>query len=240
MSNTMVTVVVLLGFAGVAGLFVYLTVLDAGKWGRKMQDALEPTGFRQAVSKPEKAALAARLGIAHPRHMGRRLVKYLYSRPCAHGNAVLCVCDCYFASAGGKARGSNMILVCLISDALDLPRFNIDCLPSPANGPAGRLFGALSEAVEIPGMRRLRSGDEALDQRLHLYTEPAMQQLPISLELLRQLNNAQEGVALAADADMLVLSSTGMARDRVRGILDSQQLQRLLQLAIQLHTALRK
>ncbi|WP_291985649.1 hypothetical protein [Candidatus Accumulibacter sp. ACC007] len=82
----MIVVLTLLGFSLVAGLFIYLTVLDAGRWRKKIETALLPMGFEVCPSKEEKTALAQRLLIVNPRHQGRRLLMNLYRRLSADGS----------------------------------------------------------------------------------------------------------------------------------------------------------
>ena len=57
MSNSLLLVVVVLGFVAVAGLFVALTVRDAGGWRKKLDNILLPIGFARCEAEPDKAAM---------------------------------------------------------------------------------------------------------------------------------------------------------------------------------------
>lgn len=239
MSNAMTTLLVLLGFAAVAGLFVYLAVVDGRRWPRRLDAVLLPLGFSRDDTEAQAQWLAQRLRIVQPRHEGKRLLKHVYRRPGPDGRSTLFVCDYYFASAGGRARGGSWLLVCLVSSALVLPRFSIDTLPLAATGAAGRLFDAASDALPLPGLQRLSTGEDDLDQRLRVYTTPSQQGLPLSAELMRVLAATAGGTSLDAEGDTLVLTSIAMLADRVRGTLDSQKLLAMAHLAHRLEAALR-
>lgn len=234
----MMTVTVLLGFALVAGLFVYLTVRDAGKWRTKMEHILLPIGFLPVPSQPEKAALGEQLAIVNPAHPGRRLVKHLYRRESADGEYRVFVCDVYFASASGKARGGNWLLVGLTSRTLHLPHFCVQTAGA-SGGVANRMFSALSHLLDVPGLHRLRTGDAQLDDQVHLHAEPGQTQIPVPTELLRALRDCAGGTNLYAHVDMLVLNSLGVMADRMRQALDSQKLQAQIQLATRIYSAVK-
>ena len=234
----MVALVVLLGFASVAGLFVYLTILDARKWPAKMAAILIPIGFKAGASEEEKARLAQHLLIVNPQHQGRRLLKHWYRRESPGGDFVVFVCDCYFSSASGKARGGNRVLICLLSSALNLPHFSIASTPADS-GHAAKLFAALSEAFEKPGMHRILTGAEDLDRRFHVFVESSHSDMPIPAELLTGSGLAAGAAELDAKADILILSSAAMMADRVRQVLDPQKLQGLILVATRLYAALK-
>jgi hypothetical protein len=234
----MLTVTVLLGFALVAGLFVYLTVRDAGKWRAKLEHILLPIGFLPVLSKPEKAALGEQLAIVNPGHPGRRLVKHLYRRESAHGEYQVFVCDTYFASASGKARGGNWLLVGLTSNTLHLPHF---CVQTAGAGGAvaNRMFNALSQLFDVPGLQRLRTGDAQLDDQVQVHAEPGLAHPPLAPAMLRELRDCAGGTSLYAHADMLVLNSLGVLADRMRQVLDTQKLQAQIQLATRIYSAVK-
>lgn len=234
----MLTIAVLLGFALLAGLFVYLTVLDAGRWRKKMEHILLPIGFQPVTSEPEKATLGEQLAIVNPAHPGRRLVKHLYRRKSADGDFHVFVCDTYFASASGKARGGNWLLVGLTSSSLRLPRFSVQTIGA-GSGAGVAMFGALSQLFDVPGLHRVQTGDPELDPQVRLYVEPGKTEPPVSMALLRELRNCAGGTSLEASADTLVLNSIGVMADRVRQLLDPQKIQAQIQLAIRIHTAVK-
>jgi hypothetical protein len=234
----MLTAAVLLGFALVAGLFVYLTVRDAGRWRMKLEHILLPIGFLPVTSKPEKELLGEQLSIVNPAHPGRRLVKHLYRRGSAHGEFHVFVCDTYFGSASGKARGGNWLLVGLTSGALRLPRFSVHTVGA-GSGLATRMFGALSQLFDVPGLQRIGTGDPELDSQVHLYAEPGQTQVPVPTALLRELRDCAGGTSLEAHADTMVLSSLGVLADRVRQVLDPQKLQAQLQLVTRIYAAVK-
>lgn len=238
MSSGLLTTMVLLGFAVVAGLFVYLTVLDAGKWRKKMDGILLPIGFEPATSDSDKALLTTALAISNPSHPGKRLLKHLYRRQSPGEEFMVFVCDVYFGSASGKARGGNWLLVCLVSQALAVPRFSIYTTPT-GSGAATRLFGMLSQWVDLPGLIRITTGDPALDARFKVYVEPNRAELPISRDLLHQLGECAGGASIDAKANTLVLTSISMMADRVRQVLDPQKLQAHIQLATRIYTAVK-
>lgn len=241
MSNALVTLLVLLGFAAVAAAFFLLAVRDARKWPRKLEEVLLPMGFRPSTSEADRRMLAERLRIVQPRHQGRRLIKHLYRREEAGGGATLYVCDYHFASAGGKARGGGWTLVCLVSGALALPHFSIDTVPEAAAGMPARVFGALADALPLPpGLQHLPTGVPELDRRLHVLAEPGTSRLPLPDEALRMLATTAGGTSLDAQGDLLVLASVAMLADRVRGLLDPQKLLALMHLAGRLHALLHR
>ena len=224
MSNFMIVVFALLGFSLIAGLFVYLTILDAGRWRKKIETALLPIGFEVCHSKGEKAALAQRLLIVNPRHQGKRLLMHLYRRASPDGRYDLFVCDYRFAGASGKAWGGQWLLVCLVSRELDLPRFSIDSIPeTPAI--VGKLFHGLSETFPMPGLERVKTGDAEHDERFRVYAASGQGKQVVPLfEGIATAGHARGGVNLDAQGDSLILSSIEMGADLVRHELDSQKL----------------
>lgn len=237
MSNFMIVVLTLLGFFLVAGLFIYLTVLDAGKWRKKIETALLPMGFEVCLAKDEKAALARRLLIVNPRHQGKRLLMHLYRRASPDGSHTLYLCDYRFASASGKARGVQLLLLCLISRELDLPRFTIDSVPE---GLAGKLLQNLSETFPMPGLERIKTGDAEFDKHFCVYADPGQvkQVLPL-LERSTTALQAKGGACLNAQGDSLILSSIEMGADLVRHVFDSQKLIQLINVASNLFETVR-
>ena len=239
MSNFMIVVVTLLGFSLVAGLFIYLTVLDAGRWRKKIETALLPMGFEVCISGEEKIALAQRLLIVNPRHQGKRLLMHLYRRASADGSHDLYFCDYQFASASGKARGAQWLLICLISRELDLPRFSIGSIPE-TSGIAGKLFQGLSETFPMPGLERVKTGDAEFDKRFCIYADSgkAKQVMPL-LERVTPALRARGGVCLDAQGDSLILSSIEMGADLRRHAFDPQKLSRLVNAASSLFETIR-
>ncbi len=233
------TVSILVGFALLASLFVYLTVRDAGNWRRKMEDILLPIGFAPVSVPAERAALAQSLGILQPAHTGKRLLQHAYRRPDPDGRFTLYVCDYYFGSASGRARGGNWLLVCLRSDALALARFIVHTLPAEAGAFHGRLFALLGQAIDMPGLQRLQTGDASLDQRCQVFVPTGERTLPLPAALLRSLGDVAGGANVDAGGDILILSSIGMMAERIRQVLDPQKLQALMQAATGLYGALR-
>jgi hypothetical protein len=239
MSNFMIVVFTLLGVSLIAGLFVYLTVLDAGRWRKKIETGLLPMGFEVCLSKEEKAALAQRLLIVNPRHQGKRLLMHLYRRASTDGSHNLYFCDYRFSSASGKARGMQLLLVCLISRELDLPRFSIDSIPeTPAI--IGKLFHGLSENFPMPGMERVKTGNAEHDERFRVYAAAGQikQVLPL-LERITTALRARGGACLYAEGDGLILSSIEMGADLVRHELDSQKLLELIHVTSNLFETVR-
>ena len=235
----MIVVFTLLGFSLVAGLFIYLTVLDAGGWRKKIETALLPMGFEVCLSGEEKATLAQRLLIVNPRHQGKRLLMHLYRRVSADGSHNLYFCDYRFASASGKARGAQLSLICLISRELDLPRFSIDGIPE-TSGIAGKLFQGLSETFPMPGMERIKTGDAEFDERSRVYADSGkVKQVMPLLERITTALRARGGVCLDAQGDSLILSSIEMGADLPRHVFDSQKLTRLINVASNLFETIR-
>jgi len=239
MSNFMIVVFTLLGFSLVASLFIYLTVLDAGRWRKKIETALLPMGFEVCLSKEEKAALAQRLLIVNPRHQGKRLLMHLYRRVSTDGSHNLYFCDYRFASASGKTSGVQRLLICLISRELDLPRFTIDSIPE-TSGIAGKLFQSLSKAFPMPGLERIKTGDAEFDERFCVYADSGKvkQVLPL-LERIATALRARGGACLDAQGDSLILSSIEMGADLPRHVFDSQKLIRLINVASNLFETIR-
>lgn len=233
----MTTIAIVLGVAALAALFVTLTVLDAGRWRKKMDDVLLPIGFGAVLEPAHRNQMAQQLTIVNPAHRGKRLLKQLYRRKAPDGDYDILVADYYFASGSGKARGSNWMLVCLESEALRLPRTSIQTIP-PNAGAMSMLLGALTRAVDLPGLRRISTGDESLDRRVHVYLEPGRSQLPIQRDLLAPLCETAGGTSLDAKGGFLALSSLGMMTDRLRQVLDPQKLLAQIQLASRLHTGI--
>ena len=228
MSNSMTAVYMLLGFSLVAGLFLYLTVLDAGRWRKKIEAALLPMGFEICLSSEEMAVLEQRLLIVNPRHQGKRLLMNLYRRASPDGSHDLYFCDYRFASASGKARGVQLLLVCLISRELNLPRFTIDSIPeTPAI--IGKLFHGLSEALPMPDMERIETGNAELDARFRIYSysEQMKQVLPLLEPVITELRSGG-GICVNAEGDSLILSSIEIGADLVRHELNSKKLLNLI------------
>ena len=236
------TLLVLAGFAVVVVVMLALTVRGGGQWRRKLDDILLPIGFQRCDSDADKTALADRLQIVNPRHQGRRLLLHLYRRPDPDGRYTLYVGDYRFASAGGRTSGGSWIIVALVAPTLALPRLAIDGIPQ-GSALATRLAQALGDGLALPGLRKVMSGDAALDARFQVHLGPeaegeeGAEVVPAVLALLSQAGNAP---SLDARGDTLVLSSVAMGSDRMRQVLDSQKLQGLLHQAQQLFLALHR
>lgn len=230
-------VLVVLGFAAMASLFVYLAVRGAGGWRNKLDHILLPIGFEHGDSGRDKSALAQRLSIVNPRHQDKRLVMHHYRRAAVDTGFTVHVCDYHFASASGKARGGNWLLVCLVAPALDMPRLSIDSVPTQS-GVAARLMRSLADTLDMPGMSRLSCGAPDLDARFHVYAQDAGAVGAVLPVVLAELARSDIGASLDASGDTLVLCSVAMLADRMRQILDSQKLLELIELATRLHRTL--
>lgn len=236
----MIVVFALLGFSLIAGLFIYLTVLDAGRWRKKIETALLPMGFEMCLSEEEKSALAQRLLIVNPRHHGTRLLMHPYRRVAADGSHDLYFCDYRFASASGKTGGAQWLLVCLISRELDLPRFSICSIPE-TSGIAGKLFHGLSQTFPMPDLERIKTGDAMFDERFCTHADPGkVRQVMPLLELITTALRARGGVCLDAQGDSLILSSIEMGADLPRHAFDPQKLIRLISAASKLFETIRQ
>lgn len=219
MSHGMLTLVVLTGFAALAGLFLYLTVLDAGRRRKKLDAILAPIGF-QALAKAEFEPVARRLRIVHPRHTGKRLLMRLYRRPSPTGKYQLYVCDYYFASASGEASGATWLLVCLVSDVLALPRLHIESEPATP-GWARSLHHVLADAMDIPGARRWLTGDEDFDRRYQIHYFEGDHPPPLPARFMALLHETPGGIDLDMAGDAVIVSSLELMADRVRRELDA-------------------
>lgn len=238
MSYSMIVVLTLLGFSLVAGLFIYLTVLDAGRWRKKIETALLPMGFEVCPSKEEKTALAQRLLIVNPRHQGRRLLMNLYRRLSADGSHNIYFCDYWFASASGNAQGTQWFIICLVSRELDLPRFLIDGVLG-ASGTAGKLFHGLSKAFPMPGLERIKTGDAEFDKRFCIYADSGkVKQVLRICERITPALRATGSASLDAQGDRLILSSIKMGAGLPRQTFDPQELMRLISAASNLFETL--
>jgi hypothetical protein len=234
----MIVAFAFLGFAVIASLFVYLTVLDAGKWREKIEAVLLPIGFTVCLSKSEKAALTQTLLIVNPRHQGKRLLMHLYHRPATDDRYDLFVCDYRFASINGGESGGKRILVCLVSRELDLPRFSIDSIPE-APAILGRLYHGLSETFPIPGMERVKFANAEHDEHFHVHAASGQikQVLPI-LERIPTALRQRACVCIDAEGDSLVLSSIEMDAALIRHEFDSQKLLYLIHVTVKLFETL--
>ena len=233
------TLLALAGFVAIVVIVLALTARSGRQWQRKLDDILLPIGFSRCDTDADKAALAPRLGIVHPRHQGKRLLLHLYQRTPPGSGYTLQVCDYHFASAGGRASGGGWVLVALVAPALALPRLSITGV---GTGPAMlvRLADALDTQMDVPGMRRVRTGDDALDKRFLVHAgedDPGPAALRALLEVLARSGSDP---SLDTGGDTLVLSSVAMMADRTRQVLDSQKLQAQIHLAQQLFQALRQ
>ena len=237
MSNVMVTLVVLTGFAALAGLFLYLTIRDGDRWRRKLDAALVPIGFRP-VEKTGMEPLEKRLRITHPRHAGKRLLMHLYRRPSPGGDCQVYVCDYRFSSASGKAAGAAWLPVGLVSDSLALPRLHIEGVPT-LPGWAQAFHGALAGAMEIPGAKRLMTGDEDFDRRYRIFYFGSGAAPALPPALMTVLGDTPGGIGVDMEGDTLFLTSIEMLADRVRQEFDPKKLLGLVHLAARLHESLR-
>jgi hypothetical protein len=227
------TLLVLAGFATIVAVMLWLTVRGGGQWRRKLDDILLPIGFVRCDAEADKAALAQRLQIVNPRHQGKRLLMHLYRRAAPDGAYALYVADYRFASAGGRTSGGSWLITALVAPSLALPALAIHGIPQ-ASALAARLARALGDGLELPGLRRVHTGDAALDARFQVYLAPgagAEATLPV---ILATLAGAAFTPSLDARGDILVLSSAEMAADRMRQVLDSHKLQAQLHLEHQL------
>lgn len=233
------TLLALAGFAVIVVLTLALVARSGRQWQRTLDDILLPIGFLRCDAKTDKASLAQRLGIVNPRHQGKRLLLHLYQRT-PPGNAyTLHVCDYHFASAGGRASGGAWLLVALVAPGLSLPRLSITGV---GQGPAliGRLASALDARMAVPGMRRVQSGDDALDRRFLVHAGEGGPGPAALRALLEVLARSGSDPSLDTGGDILVLSSVAMMADRTRQVLDSQKLQAQIHLAQQLFEAFRR
>jgi hypothetical protein len=233
----MLTLVVLTGFAALAGLFLYLTVLDAGRRRKKLDAILLPVGF-QALAKAEFEPVAKRLRIVRPRHAGKRLLMRLYRRASPTGGYQLYVCDYYFASASGRARGATGLLVCLVSDALALPRLHIESVPAKP-GSIRSLHHVLADAMDIPGARHWLTGDDDFDRRYQIHYFEGDHPPALPARFMALLRETPGGLDLDMAGDAVIVSNLEMMADRVRRELDAQSLQGLIHRAPRVFEALK-
>lgn len=234
MNFVLITTFGILGMALLAGAFIYLAVLGASGWRKQLETVLLPLGFRYCESKQDKADLARQLTVANPRHRGGRLVMHAFRRSSAQDDYEIYVCDYRFASASGRARGAQWILVCLISRHLALPWCSLESVPDES-GLGARLFRGLSDTFAIPGLVKVATDDPAM-RSLLVYTVDGRPNLPAGVpELLKEA----KGTCLDAKGQVLILSNLAMTADRVRNVLDPQKLLGQMHLAGQLHAVLR-
>ncbi|MBL8338164.1 MAG: hypothetical protein JNM97_15455 [Rhodoferax sp.] len=237
MSKFLVIGLLVVGFAAVVGGMLVLMARGAAQWRRKMDDLLLPIGFEHCDDDAEKAALAQRLGIVNPRHQGKRALARLYQRRLADGATRLFVGDYHFGSAGGRTSGGTWLIVALVAPGAAWPRLSITAVPRvPAL--LGRLASTLDRQLAIPGLRRVQTGQAALDARLLVH---AGQDGPPPAQLLKVLDRLQRCGAepsLDCGGDTLVLTSVSMLAERVRQQLDGQKLLALIHLAQPIQEAL--
>lgn len=238
MNQGAVVSLAVLGVAVLAGLFIYAAVRGGSVWRKKMDAMLLPIGFASCQDAEARASLAKRLLMVNTRHRGKRLLMGAYRRPSPQGDFDIYVCDYRFASASGHASGASWILVCLVSNVLHLPRFTIESVPENA-GTAGRLFDALADSLDRPGMDKFDVEASRLDKRFHVYVEARQkdrfQTFAKSLTLALQDN---KGVCVEAGGDALILTSIPMIADQVRQDIDSRKLLGLIHLATSLYEIL--
>ena len=231
------TALVLVGFLVIVAGMLWLTLRGAGQWRHKLDDLLLPIGFVRCDGDADKAALAPRLGILNPRHTGRRLLLHLYRRDASDGRSRLYVCDYSFASGGGRTSGGQWLVVALVAPGLSLAPMSISAIPRvPAL--LGRLASALDARLDIPGMRRVQTGQDALDSRFFVHLADPVGDTAWLPPILALLDRAGTEPSLDAGGDTLALGSVAMMADRVRQVLDGQKLQTQLHLAQRLFDAL--
>jgi len=233
------TWLVLAGFAVIVAVMLALTVRGAGQWRRQLDELLLPIGFTRCGADTDKAAIAQRLQVVNPRHAGKRLLMHLYRRDAPDGSHSIYVGDYRFASAGGRTSGGNWVIIALVAPMLDLPHLAIDGIPQDS-ALASRLARALTDALEMPGLQRVTTGDAGLDARFHAHADNAESSQAILPAMLALLDAAGTAPSLDAQGDTLVLSSAAMIADRMRQLLDNQKLQAQLHLGQKLFQALRR
>jgi hypothetical protein len=212
LSQTLLVVLMVLGFAVVAGAGVALTVRSGGAWQKRLEDILLPLGFVPCADAGQRAALAQHLTLLNPRHAGKRLLMHAWQRGGGGADPAVYVCDYHFASAGGRGTGGAWLVVCLVHEKLALPHVVIQALPD-GSGTAARLMRSLVDAMTPPGLQRVPTVNPALDQRFRVYAPAGV--TPPSV-LLDVLSKSTQGSCLDARGPLLALSSVGMMADRVR------------------------
>ena len=233
------TLLVMAGFAVIVAVMLALTVRGGRQWRRKLDDILLPIGFTRCDAEADKTALAQRLQIVNPRHQGKRLLMHLYRRDAPDGTYALYVGDYRFASAGGRTSGGSWVITALVAPSLALPALAIHGIPQ-ASALATRLARALGDGLELPGLRRVRTGDAALDARFQIYLSPEPGADTALPAILDTLSGPADTPSLDARGDILVLSSVTMVADRMRQVLDSHKLQAQFHLAHQLFQKLHR
>ncbi len=231
LSQTLLVVLMVLGFAVVAGAGVALTVRSGGAWRQRLDDILLPLGF---VPCANAAQLAQHLTLLNPGHAGKRLLLHAYQRGGGGADPALYVCDYHFSSAGGRGTGGAWLVVCLVSEKLALPHVVIQALPG-GSGTAARLMRTLADAMTPPGLQRVATGNPALDEGFRVYAAAGVTPPAVMLDVL---SKSTQGSCLDARGPLLALSSVGMMADRVRNELDANKLGEQLELARRMFDAL--
>lgn len=204
MNNTVITLLVVLGFLVLTVLMFLLTVSSASRWGKRLGEMLTSLGFH--ASPEDKEVLAQRLKIVNERHSGRRLVMHLYRYVSIEKDYTLYFCDYRFSSASGKARGAQQLVVCLTSKKLTLPRFTVEPIPQQT-GVTGNILRAMVNAIPLPGLRRVETANPSFNQRYTLYVAEERPQTNFLPDIVINRLISKEGIYLDAKSDTLILRS---------------------------------
>ena len=234
MSQTLLVVLLVLGFAVVAGAGVALTVRSGGAWQKRLEDILVPLGFVPCSNAAQRAGLAQHLTLLNPGHAGKRLLMHAYQRGGGGADPAVYVCDYHFSSAGGRGTGGVWLVVCLVSEKLSLPHVVIQALPG-GSGTAARLMRTLADAMAPPGLARVATGSPVLEEGFRVYAPAGVTPPAVLLDVL---SKSTQGSCLDARGPLLALSSVGMMADRVRNELDAKKLGEQLELARRMFDAL--
>lgn len=229
MSKFLILGLLVLGFAAVVGGMLALMARSARQSRRKMEDLLLPIGFERCDDAADKAALAQRLRILNPRHQGKRALGTLYQRRQAGGATRLFVGDYHFGSGGGRTTGGTWLIVVLVAPGAVWPRLSVTTVPRvPAL--LGRLASTLDRQLAIPGLRQVRTGQAALDERFLVHAGRDGPQSQQWIQVLDRLARCGAEPSLDCGGDTLVLTSVSMQAERVRQQLDGQKLLALIHL----------
>jgi nucleotide-binding universal stress UspA family protein len=182
MSHGVLTLIVLTGFAALAGLFLYLTVLDADRRRKRLDAILAPIGF-QPLEKAEFEPVAKRLRIVRPRHVGKRLLMRLYRRPSPAGGYQLYVCNLIVMGARGRSARQGLLLGSVSRAVLADSATPVLLLRRARPLPAGQLKVALAyddsadsrAALDYVLAQRALFGPEFTLQLVHVVDEVPIQ-----------------------------------------------------------------
>lgn len=227
-------ILIVIGFMMFAGFLVFLTILNAKQAEEKLTKSLIDLGFKKCLDKSIFEHVSQELCIVNSRHQDKRLLMKLYAKDDQNKDVKIYLCDYYFASGSGRARGGNAILICFIFQNLHLPRFTLESTPE-GSPMLLKMFEMISNAMPFPDLKRMDTAQFGFNQNFNVYSQSTNGIDVVAIkEPIVTTFKSHSGICVDAKDGTIILSDIQMRANQVGNKpLDVNKVKELVQIGVQ-------